>query len=540
MNSFVDISSYYNKFTIILPKILINETSLEQFDLIQIQKKGISPEMLEKQLENFRNGFPYIKLLRPAIQGDGIICFDDLQKKEFIHIYEEQAPTLRVIKFVPASGAASRMFQHLFEFRKQLASGSGIPRNFNSDTDFNSVNNFLMNIHKFPFYNDLHDLILKEGKKADSLTEKDYHNILDYLLGEEGLNYSNLPKALLAFHNYQESPRTALEEHLVEALHYTKDNHSVARIHFTLSPEHINKFEEKIREVKEKYESQFHGRLEIGYSIQKSSTDIIAVDEHNEPFRNSDGTLHFRPAGHGALLSNLNDLDADIIFIKNIDNIVPDKHKAPTYESKKLIGGYLLFIRLKIYHFLKKAETGDITESEINEIVSFVVKQKLIFLPEDFKKFNITQKSKILAQKLNRPIRVCGMVRNVGEPGGGPFWVSDKDGGASLQIIESSQVDMKDLTQATIFRSATHFNPVDLVCCTIDYKGKPFNLTDFIDRSTGFISMKSSGGRTLKAQELPGLWNGSMAGWITLFVELPLITFNPVKTINDLLRDEHQ
>jgi len=514
---------------------------LQQDDLNQIEKKGITLKTLENQLDHFRQGFPFIRLLRPAIQSDGIITFSEEKKNELIRFFEEQAPTLRVIKFVPASGAASRMFKHLFEFREFLKTGKGIPESYFSDTGFNSVYAFFQNIHRFAFYLDLQDSLEKEGKTIEkSLAEKEFAPILDHLLSGVGLNYSVLPKALLAFHNYEDGPRTAMEEHLVEAAHYTMDRNGVSKIHFTISPEHIRKFDERVAAVREKYETRFRTRLDIHHSIQKSSTDTIAVDEDNLPFRNPDGTLLFRPAGHGALLTNLNEQDADVLFIKNIDNIVPDRLKSPTIENKKLIGGYLLHIRQRIFDFLKMVESGNVTGEKIREMASFAASRNLISLSAEFEHQAEETQCSILARELNRPIRVCGMVRNEGEPGGGPFWVTGPNGKPSLQIVESSQVNMNDEGQTVIFRASTHFNPVDLVCCTIDYKGNPFNLQDFVDESTGFISMKSSGGRTLKAQELPGLWNGSMAGWITLFVEVPLITFNPVKTINDLLRDVHQ
>jgi Domain of unknown function (DUF4301) len=510
-------------------------------DLDRIEKKGITLKTLENQLNYFRQGFPFIRLLRPAIQDDGIITFNEDNKQELIRFFEENAPSLRVMKFVPASGAASRMFKHLFEFRESLKTGRGIPEIYFSDTSCNSVYAFFQNIHRFAFYQDLQASLMKEGKTIEhALAEKDFVSILDHLLTGVGLNYSALPKALLAFHTYEDGPRSAMEEHLVEAANYTTDRNGVSKIHFTLSPEHIKSFDEKINAVRDKHEARFRIRLDIRHSIQKSSTDTLAVDEDNLPFRNTAGTLLFRPAGHGALLANLNEQNADVIFIKNIDNLVPDRLKAPTIENKKLIGGFLLQIRHRIFDFLKMAESGNVTAEEIREMASFVSSQNLGSFPAGFEYQTEETQCSILVRELNRPIRVCGMVRNEGEPGGGPFWVAGPNGQASLQIVESSQVNRNDEGQTAIFRASTHFNPVDLVCCTIDYKGNPFNLQDFVDESTGFISRKSSGGRTLKAQELPGLWNGSMAGWITLFVEVPLITFNPVKTINDLLRDEHQ
>ena len=513
----------------------------QQDDLRQIEKKGIPIKILEQQLDRFRNGFPFIRLQRPAIQGDGIIIFAEQHKNDYIRFFEENAPSLRVIKFVPASGAASRMFKHLFEFRESLTATGKIPDSYFSDTGINSVYYFFKNLPRFAFYHDLQISMENYGKDLEkSLDSKDFTTILDHLLGETGLNYAANPKALLAFHNYKDGSRVALEEHLFEAVNYTRGHNGVAKIHFTVSPEHLVKFEEKIANVRRKYEDHYKTQLDVSYSVQMSSTDTIAVDEENNPFRNPDGTLLFRPAGHGALLANLNELNADLIFIKNIDNIVPDRLKPQTFEYKKLLGGYLLKLRQTIFNFLRNAEAVDITAEEISKMAAFALSEKLITLPERFENESVEKQLIILTNELNRPIRVCGMVRNEGEPGGGPFWVTDKEDKSSLQIVESSQVDLKNTQQAAIFKSSTHFNPVDLVCCTIDYKGNPFNLTSFVDDSTGLITQKSSGGRMLKAQELPGLWNGSMAGWITLFVEVPLITFNPVKTINDLLRDEHQ
>jgi hypothetical protein len=510
-------------------------------DQNQIEKKGIGLKTLDVQLDHFRHGFPYINLLRPAVVGDGILQFGEEKKKELIRLFDQHTASLNIIKFVPASGAASRMFKHLFEFRETMFVLGGIPVSYLTDTGFNSVHYFFEHINKFAFYDDLQLSLKKEQKTIkQAMAEKKHGLILDHLLTEKGLNYTSLPKALLAFHKYEDGPRTAMEEHLVEAAQYARSRNDLSGIHFTISPDHIGKFNKKIDTVRKKYEDRFQTRFDIRHSVQKSSTDTIAVDEENNPFKNPDGSLLFRPAGHGALLANLNELRADLIFIKNIDNIVPDRLKPSTIDHKKLIGGYLLKIRKKIFDFLKKANTGSIGETEIAEMIVFVRTRNLIPLPAEIDQLPVEKQCSILIRELNRPIRVCGMVKNEGEPGGGPFWVADNSGRATLQIVESAQVDLKNPAQSKIFGSSTHFNPVDLVCCTTDYKGNPFNLHDFVDSSTGLISQKSSGGRTLKAQELPGLWNGSMASWITVFAEVPLITFNPVKTINDLLRDEHQ
>jgi len=433
------------------------------------------------------------------------------------------------------------MFKSLFEFRENYKGTHSDFENYLKDKTFNSIFTFIENIEKFAFYQDLCNSMHSGGDNiAESLKKKDFGLIIDYLLSDKGLGYSQLPKALLKFHEYQDGSRVAIEEHIVESAHYACDGKNSARIHFTLSPEHIEKVRNKLKQVIRKYEDSFQVDFQINYSIQEKSTDTIAVDENNDPFRNPAGELLFRPGGHGALLKNLNEIDADIIFIKNIDNIVPDRLKGPTVEYKKLIGGYLLYIRGFFFEFLEKSEKDQLTEEDINLMSDFLKEKLFIRIPEDFSSYLINDKKSYLTNVVNRPIRVCGMVKNEGEPGGGPFWVVNKTGTRSLQIVESSQVDHENENQRNLLHEATHFNPVDLVCCIKDYKGQPFNLENFVDPDTGFIALKSSGGKVIKAQELPGLWNGAMANWITIFADVPIITFNPVKTVNDLLRKEHQ
>jgi len=510
-------------------------------DLKQMESLGISLMKIEKQIDNFRRGFPYSKLDRPATTGDGILSFNEKEKFFFIEYFNENIAQIKIEKFVPASGAASRMFKHLFEFEEKYRNCSGDHDTLQKDKGSSSVYNFLKNIDKFAFYDDLARVLSNDSIDINkSLQEKDYGLIIRYLLSEKGLGYSSLPKALLKFHKYPDGSRVAAEEHLVEAAHYAKDRNGRVRIHFTLSPEHIGKFHTRLSEVQEKYEQMFHVQIEVSHSVQKKSTDMIAVDENNEPFRNPDGSILFRPGGHGALLENLIEIDADIVFIKNIDNVVPDKLRSTTYEYKKLIGGYLLYLRSVIFDYLGMAEKSQPEDGEIAKMWDFAINKLFIELPGENLSRNYPEKNKILVSALNRPIRICGMVKNEGEPGGGPFWVTAENGKRSLQIVESSQIDFEDHGQKVIVESSTHFNPVDLVCCIKNFKGESFDLTKYTDPNTGLIALKSSGGKTLKAQELPGLWNGAMANWITLFIEVPVITFNPVKTVNDLLRKEHQ
>jgi Domain of unknown function (DUF4301) len=436
---------------------------------------------------------------------------------------------------VPASGAASRMFKALFEFKdafQHAQADEQLAKN-------KALTAFFKDLRKFAFYQNLEESMAAKGLNlSQALADKKYDLVLANLLEDSGLGYGNLPKGLLQFHSYESFTRTPAEEHLVEGANYAKDAQGKVLLHFTVSPEHRSRFDELMAKVKNRYEKEYGVSYEIGFSEQKLSTDTIAVGLDNQPFRNKDGSLLFRPAGHGALLENLNELDADIIFVKNIDNVVPDRLKATTYTYKKAIAGLLLDYQQRIFAYLDQLDKGEANDQLLDEIASFLEKELCVKTDQSFASKDL--KISYLRGKLNRPIRVCGMVKNEGEPGGGPFWAKNSDGSMSLQIAESAQIDMDNAAQKAIAASATHFNPVDLVCATKDYKGRKFDLLQFRDPMTGFISEKSKDGKTLKALELPGLWNGAMADWNTLFMEVPIETFNPVKTVNDLLRDQHQ
>ncbi len=484
-------------------------------DIEQINKQGISVNEIEKQLNFFRNGFPFIKLSKPATIDDGIFLINDHEK--YIRLYEDYSKKHKIIKFVPASGAASRMFKDLFAFIEGEKPLEQLP----------SVKQVIENIDKFAFYEELKKCLYESRFDIKTVDSK---IIIDYILTDKALNYGSLPKALILFHIYHDGARTSLEEHLVEGALYANSGNNVY-LHFTVSPEHQTAFEERINNTIQKYEEKYHVTFEINYSIQSPSTDTIAVDIENNPFRDKEGKLVFRPGGHGALIHNLNGLHADLIFIKNIDNVVPDHLKEDTIQYKKLIAGLLIFLQDKLFYYQQLFDNNNITDNSIFEIKEFYKK----YFHLNLEAFNASQ----IKAMIFRPIRVCGMVKNEGEPGGGPFWVSDNNGKLSLQIVESSQVDFNNAEQTFIFNKATHFNPVDLVCSIKNYKGEKYNLLDFIDDETGFISQKSKDGKPLKALELPGLWNGAMAYWNTIFVEVPISTFNPVKTINDLLRKQH-
>ncbi|HPG33037.1 MAG: DUF4301 family protein [Lentimicrobiaceae bacterium] len=511
-----------------------------QNDLKQFQAKGIDLKTIEQQIENFKRGFPFVELVAPATPENGIKTFSEQETDKLITFYNKNAEDYEILKFVPASGAASRMFKHLFEFRENYKNRSDAEA-LMADKSFNSAYHFFTNIHNFAFFEDLKQIMQTHGLDIENcLIDTDYNSIIDFLLEDKGLGYAALPKAMLKFHNYSDGARMAMEEHLVEGANYGQNSDGRVAVHFTISPEHADRFIDEINNIKDKYEELFDVTYELTFSIQKSSTDTIAVDLKNKPFRNSDDSIVFRPGGHGALIENLNDRKGEVIFIKNIDNIVPDRLKDQTFRYKRVIGGYLIELRDKIFDYLEMLEDGSLTETEVKKITNFA-KDKLYIQPgPDFDEMSQIEKIDFLYTKLNRPIRICGMVKNEGEPGGGPFWTKNAESEISLQIVESSQIDLDNPAQKDIFSKSSHFNPVDLVCYLRDFKGNQFDLPEFVDALTGFISNKSKDGRELKAQELPGLWNGAMADWITVFVEVPIITFNPVKTVNDLLRKEHQ
>ncbi len=507
-------------------------------NLEQIKKRGITTAEIDRQLAFFAKGFPFTKLIRSASPKDGIVTFEDLQKKELLSNYEERTKGRDIVKFVPASGAASRMFKQLCEFRTAYANGESLEKLF-AKKDSNSMWYFFENIRKFAFFEDLKAVMQNSGKSIEScLSEKDYNAILDALLEDSGLGYLNLPKGLLAFHPYGAHSRTALEEHLVEGAKYAVSNGCV-KLHFTVSPEHLEKFKGLVALVSPSYEKEFGVKYDITYSVQKPSTDTVAATLNNEPFLTESGDLLFRPGGHGALIENLNDLNGDIIFIKNIDNVTTDQNREATITYKKLLASYLLELQEELFMYLKELENPNISDDLAVEIFHFAWKDLHIAF-KDFQGFTAEDLRELLMPKLNRPIRVCGMVKNEGEPGGGPFWTENTQEEVSLQIVESSQIDAKDPQQQEVLKKASHFNPVDLVCGVRNYKGEQFDLRKYVDPETGFISEKSVGDKTVKALELPGLWNGAMADWITIFVEVPIEIFSPVKTVNDLLRKEHQ
>jgi Domain of unknown function (DUF4301) len=507
-------------------------------DLKQFRLKGISLETIESQLEHFRKGFPPVVLESPAVPGNGIIQPSQEESERYIAKYESERRKLNIVKFVPASGAASRMFKDLFGFLERASSGKS-EIILLEESGF--IREFIDKIEKFAFTKDLKEILQRRGTSIDRLVSSgNISEILKCVLEPEGLGYGNLPKGLIKFHNYSSYTRTAFEEHLVEGVDYalSADNHVME--HMTVSPEFRNAFGEHFKRKKSNYEDIFSTSISVDFSVQKPSTDTIAVDPQNNPFRNEQGDILFRPGGHGALLENLNEIDADIIFIKNIDNVAPDSVKKNTNRFKKLIAGILLDYQEKIFNNVRIIEEQNPGKEFLIEICNFLRQGGCRLNKKELESLSDDKIREKLLTRLQRPVRICGMVKNEGEPGGGPFWVLDEHNNSSLQIVETSQIDLSDYKQKEILNRSTHFNPVDLVCGVKDRKGQKYDLLRYTDPNTGFISEKSSGGRPVKAQELPGLWNGAMANWNTLFVEVPIETFTPVKTINDLLRPEHQ
>jgi hypothetical protein len=519
------------------------ELMFNEEDLRQIKDRGIPLEKVIFQIEIFKRGSFYLKLKRPCTIGDGINLLEKNDLARLTNLYSEAALSGRTMKFVPASGAASRMFKLLSYFNNRyphIDEKLISTRVKENDPEHKRFFQFVKGIKQFAFYDDLKTVMSKDGFDIENLIAKgQFKDILEYLLTERGLNYANLPKGLIKFHRYPDHSRSSLEEHLVEAAAYTQDRDGISRIHFTISPEYEEAIKSYIGKIRSRYETSGI-KYEISFSFQKPSTDTIAVDLLNRPFRDRDARLVFRPGGHGALLENLNDLKGDIVFIKNIDNVVPDRLKQKTYLYKKAFGGYLIELQKEIFGYLKRLARREADKQFVKQAFEFLRFKLFITPPDGIEQASKDEKINFLFSKLNRPLRVCGMVKNEGEPGGGPFWVEGKDGSLSLQIVESAQIDPKSEEQQKILASSTHFNPVDIVCGIRDFRGNSFDLRQYMDTNAVFISRKSKDGRELKALELPGLWNGAMAYFNTIFVEVPLITFNPVKTINDLLRREHQ
>jgi len=515
------------------------EMGLSSYDFVQIYNYGMRPETIRKHLGIFAAGTQKTILERPAVKGDGILKLQNSDFELYSKYFDEQKQAFKLKKFVPASGAASRMFKFLNEFLNEFDVENETINAYINRKNATPLTVFLAGLEKFPFFEAI-DQTLKTTYPDFNSWESDRKNyqFIKMLLSAGPFDFSNKPKGMLPFHKYISHTATPIEEHLNESAFYASANHK-ANLHFTISEMYQNEFETIIAKVKSKVEKQTKNQIAINFTYQDRATDTIAVDLQNKPFRNHNGQLVFRPAGHGALIENLNNLDADIVFIKNIDNVIQN-HIESIALYKKALAGILIELQRQIFDCLNQIERGLMAVNEIAEIIEFAQKKLNISILEDFEKYTLENKISYIKNILSRPIRICGMVKNEGEPGGGPFWVRDLKGNVSLQIVETSQVDLQNDAQTKILSQSTHFNPVDLVCGIKDFKGNKFDLHQFIDHNSGFIVSKNKNGEELKAYELPGLWNGAMAKWITVFVEVPLLTFNPVKTVNDLLKPAHQ
>lgn len=509
-------------------------------DFIQIFESGASLPNIEKQLELFKNGIAKTTLDRPATADDGILKLTEAEFNQYANSFQQRAPQLTLEKFIPASGAASRMFKFLAEFINEFDPENETMNAYINRRSAIHLAIFLAGKEKFPFFQQVDDKVTELFPESDKWERpRRSYEFIKLMLDRQQFDFCNKPKGVLPFHKYRDHVASAIEEHLNETVYYCSGKNNVTNLHFTVTEAHQKLFERIISDIRDKVETQSGSRINTSFSYQDRTTDTIAVDFENRPFRDHEGRLVFRPGGHGALIENLNRIDADIVFIKNIDNVIQDRVGEIAFY-KKALAGLLTELQMEIFRCLREVSNDEISENGVEAIANFIRYRLNIPIIGDFSKFTLQSKIEYITEVLNRPIRVCGMVKNEGEPGGGPFWVRDAKGNLSLQIVESSQIDLQNPAQAAILSRATHFNPVDLVCGIKNFKGEKFDLTKYVNHNSGFIVEKTKAGRPLKGYELPGLWNGAMADWITVFVEVPLITFSPVKTVNDLLKSSHQ
>lgn len=509
-------------------------------DKSQIENHGLTVEKIESQINLIKTGMSYSNLLKAVTINDGILKFDGLEKQEFIKTFESKRANIKMVKFVPASGAATRMFKFLHHFLNNYKLEEESIQAYIERSKNKALSVFFNGLERQPFFEEVLQKTKETVTNYNKLSlDAQRCALVRIMLDKDGLNYSFSPKGLLLFHKYEDYSVTPFEEHLFEATQYASSNNT-SYLHFTVSESHMDSFEEERKKIESRVKETTNNTFNISYSVQKKSTDSIALNSHDEVYKDEQGIILFRPAGHGALLENLNELEYDLAFIKNIDNVVTKSHLQNISDNKKMLAGILLNVQEEAFKCMQQLDMYNLSNLDLLRITDFLKDKMNVVISPHFESLSMEKKSQYLMEKLNRPIRVCGMVKNEGEPGGGPFWVIDKIGGISLQIVESAQVDMNDDNQKDILKKATHFNPVDIVCGLRNYKGETFDLTKFVDYNAAFITAKTHAGTDIKALELPGLWNGSMAYWNTIFVEVPLSTFNPVKTVNDLLRDSHQ
>ncbi|WP_418602221.1 DUF4301 family protein [Hwangdonia sp.] len=509
-------------------------------DIQHIEKKGITLKQIEAQVNRIKNGMSYSNLAEAANIGNGIKSYNETEIQNFVALFDAKRDSLNIVMFVPASGAATRMFKFLFQFLKNYNPSKETIEEYAERHNDRLIKTFVSNLESFPIYSEVLSKAKAIHPNFESLTKDEAClAFVKTMLSEDALNYSFFPKGLLPFHNYKTGAITAFHERLLESTLYASSNKK-ANLHFTVSKKHHPYFDSELEKIKKEVEEKTNTVFNVTYSYQKEETETVALTTNNEIYRNEDGSILFRPAGHGALIENLNAINSDLIFIKNVDNIVVFNRNKKLVKYKKLIAGVLIEAQEEAFSFLHKLDDESVSEADMLTIAMFLSTKMNVSIGDEFDDLPSDKKKRFLKEKLNRPIRVCAMVKNEGEPGGGPFWVKDENGNISLQIAEFAQIDIDNTQQAEIVKNATHFNPTDLVCGTKNYKGEKFNLLNFVDPEAAFITMKTQNGVDIKALELPGLWNGSMAYWNSIFVEVPVETFNPVKTVNDLLKPEHQ
>jgi hypothetical protein len=511
-----------------------------EIDVLQIEEKGLSTQEVERQIQIFERGNIKVDIQQAATVGNGIFAYSIEEQKKFIQTFEDHKDQLSLLKFVPASGAATRMFKAFHNFANEFDPEQQSLREYLDRKGNKSLQLFFEKLEKLPFYIDA----LKKAKKNNSDFSDKSNNekqliLVKTMLYENGLGLSDLPKGLVPFHSYPDYTASAFEEHLYSAAKYLSTN-GMTRLHFTVAQGDKDKFEKEFENIKERVKAATHTEFEISYSYQDPKTDTIAVDKDNKPFRDEDNRIFFRPGGHGALIENLNKQKADLIFIKNIDNVVVATNLPKVVEMKKMLGGKLITLQNQVFEYMQNLDGGNNSEAKLDEIASFIENELFVKVTSAFRKFTGEEKMQYLCKKLDRPLRVCGMVKNQGEPGGGPFLVQNEQGEISLQIIEGAQIDKSNSEQLKILNNSTHFNPVDIACSLKNHKGESFDLHSYVDDHMSFIADKTKDGKPLKALERPGLWNGGMAYWNTVFVEVPVETFNPVKTVSDLLKPSHQ
>lgn len=507
-------------------------------DFADITERGVSIETIAHQLHIFKNGITKAVLKRPATINDGILELPEDKAQKYATIFDAKKDNFKLTKFIPASGAATRMFKFLIEFLEEFDPEKETVNAFINRRKDNNLKVFLVAIEKFPFYNEIAEALRNiEGIETWKREHKTYA-FIKKMLNDSDFNFANKPKGILPFHDYNDFIATPIYEHLKETVSYASSKNG-ANIQFTISENHLEGFTNEISKVKAEIENEAGTPINVTFSYQQKNTDTLAVNTDNTPFREANGHLFFRPGGHGALIENLSQLDADIVFIKNIDNVSHNNIQTIALY-KKALGGILIELKEQVFAYLRQIDNDNLNDEDIDNILAFAKNKLHLHISSDVSKYTLANKKEFAYNLLNRPIRICGMVKNEGEPGGGPFWIECSRGELSLQIVESSQIDFENKAQKRLFSDATHFNPVDLVCSLKNYKDEFFDLHKFVDNTSGFIVHKNRFGKEVKSYELPGLWNGSMAGWITIFTEVPLETFNPVKTVNDLLKPAHQ